>query len=107
MTNGEAGGSPGHDLRIDYFRGIALYIILLDHIELNPISRFTYHRWGFSDAAEVFVFLSGLSCGIAYYSILGRLGLTGLISAVIKRAALIYYYYALCSAATIGLISII
>src|SRR5215467_3897362 len=94
-------GSHGRDLRIDFFRGVALYVILIDHIAFNPLTRFTYHRFGFSDAAEAFVFLSGLSCGIAYYSMLKRHGLKGLASAVVKRTALIYMYYALASVAII------
>jgi hypothetical protein len=94
-------GSHRRDLRIDFFRGAALYVILIDHISFNPLTRFTYHRFGFSDAAEAFVFLSGLSCGIAYYLVLKRRGFKGLIAAVAKRAAIIYMYYVLTSVAII------
>jgi len=92
-------------LRIDFFRGLALYVILVDHIESNPLGKYTLHRFGFSDAAEVFVFLSGVTCGIAYHSILARRGLGGLAAAVIKRAILIYVFYVLSSIATIWFIS--
>ena len=100
-----AGGPHGRDLRIDFFRGLALYVILVDHIASNPLGGYTYHRFGFSDAAEVFVFLSGLSCGIVYHSTLMRRGVTGLAAATIKRAALIYAFYALSSIATILFVS--
>ena len=51
-----------------FFRGIALYMIIVDHIPNDPLNRFTYSRLGFSDAAEIFVFLSGISCGIVFLS---------------------------------------
>src|SRR6185436_10069743 len=105
VSDPSAGGPHGRDLRIDFFRGLALYVILIDHIASNPLGRYTYHRFGFSDAAEVFVFLSGLSCGIVYHSTLVRRGLRGLAAAAIKRAAFIYAFYALSSVATILFVS--
>jgi hypothetical protein len=101
VTDFSTDGSHGRDLRIDFFRGAALYVILIDHIEFNPLARFTYHRFGFSDAAEAFVFLSGLSCGIAYYSVLKRRRFQGLAASVVKRTTLIYVYYVLASVAII------
>src|SRR4051812_29206463 len=44
------------DLRIDFCRGLVLYMILVDHVIGDPISRFTLQNFGFSDAAEAFVF---------------------------------------------------
>src|SRR3979409_1232783 len=93
MSDLPADGPYGRDVRIDFFRGLALYIILVDHIEFNPLSKLTYQRFGFSDAAEIFVFVSGLSCGIVCHSILKGRGLPGLFAGVIKRASLIYVYY--------------
>lgn len=93
------------DVRIDFFRGIALLMILVDHVRGDPISRFTYQNLGFSDAAEVFVFLSGTSCGIVYSRVLARRGWVGFSKAITKRAALIYAYYLWSSIATILLIS--
>lgn len=54
------------DLRIDLLRGLALVMIFLNHIPDNVLSRFTSRNLGFSDAAEAFVLLSGLSAGLAY-----------------------------------------
>ena len=93
------------DFRIDFFRGLALYMILVDHIAFNPLAKFTYQRFGFSDAAEIFVFLSGISCGIVYHSVLTHSGVFALIAALIKRAALIYLFYLAASAATILLVA--
>ncbi|MGZ5851738.1 MAG: OpgC domain-containing protein, partial [Hyphomicrobium sp.] len=46
------------DVRIDFFRGLALYMILVDHVVGDPIGKLTFRSVGFSDAAELFVFLS-------------------------------------------------
>lgn len=57
----------GRNVRIDFFRGLALAVVLVDHIEwlngLNYLSAWTPQSFGFSDAAEAFVFLSGCSLG--------------------------------------------
>jgi hypothetical protein len=89
------------DPRIDFFRGLALYMIFVDHVPGDPLSRITFHAIGFSDAAEIFVFISGLSCGIAYSRVLARKGWSALFSSITKRAARIYIYYALSSGAII------
>ncbi|MGA7609375.1 MAG: OpgC domain-containing protein, partial [Xanthobacteraceae bacterium] len=44
------------DLRLDLFRGIALWLIFLDHIPSNIVSWITIRNYGFSDATEIFVF---------------------------------------------------
>lgn len=56
----------GRDLRVDFFRGIALVMIFVNHIPGNPLSLFTQRAWGFSDSAEVFVLLAGVASALAY-----------------------------------------
>ena len=56
----------GRDLRIDACRGIALWWIFLDHVPNNIGSWLTLRNYGFSDAAEVFMFVSGVTCALAY-----------------------------------------
>ena len=92
------------DVRIDFFRGIALYMILVDHVVGDPINNFTYQRFGFSDAAEIFVFLSGVSCGIAYSRVLARRGWEALLASTTRRAMQLYVYYLCTSIVTILLI---
>lgn len=107
-STGNSGQLPSRgsrDLRIDFFRGLAIYMILVDHIHLNPFGKFTYHSLGLSDAAEIFVFLSGLSCGLAYLPLLERSGNTGLVRAVLKRALIIYAVYCVASVATYAIVS--
>ena len=91
-------------MRIDFFRGLALYMIIFDHIPGDPLNKLTYARIGFSDAAELFVFLSGVSCGIVYSRVLSRQGVSGLLRGVSWRALQIYAYYLIASLATILLI---
>jgi hypothetical protein len=54
------------DLRLDLFRGIANWAIFLDHIPGNTISWITMRNFGFSDAADLFVFISGYTASVVY-----------------------------------------
>jgi len=60
------------DLRIDLFRGLALVMIFADHIPGNFYEHLTTRNLGFSDAAEGFVFMSGLAAALAYGPALTR-----------------------------------
>src|SRR6266699_4672215 len=59
-------GSSKRDLRLDLLRGIGQWIVFLDHIPNNFLNWFTLRNYGFSDAAEIFVFISGYSIGFGY-----------------------------------------
>ena len=59
------------DLRLDLFRGIGLWMIFLDHVPDNFVAWFTLRNYGFSDAAELFVFISGYLAGFIYGPIIG------------------------------------
>jgi hypothetical protein len=54
------------DLRLDACRGLALWFIFIDHIPDNSLSWLTLRDYGFSDTSEVFVFISGYTCMLAY-----------------------------------------
>src|SRR6478609_5933197 len=54
------------DLRLDLFRGIGLWMIFLDHIPHDVVAWLTLRNYGFSDAAEFFVFISGYLVGWIY-----------------------------------------
>jgi hypothetical protein len=66
--------APGRDLRLDFFRGLALWFIFLDHVPDNIVSWFTVRNYGFSDATEIFVFISGYTAVIAYSRVMVRDG---------------------------------
>ncbi|HEY3679958.1 MAG TPA: OpgC domain-containing protein [Bradyrhizobium sp.] len=59
------------DLRLDFFRGLGLWMIFLDHIPDDVVSWLTMRNYGFSDAAEFFVFISGYLAGYIYGPIVG------------------------------------
>jgi hypothetical protein len=63
------------NLQLDFFRGIALIIIFINHMPDNPWFWYTPSRFGLSDAAEMFVFLSGFASAIAYGRSFDRAGL--------------------------------
>ena len=54
------------DLRLDFFRGLALFFIFVDHIPNNTLSSFALQAVGFCDAAEVFIFISGYTAALVY-----------------------------------------
>ena len=54
------------DLRLDFFRGLALFCIFIDHIPNNILAKFTLQSLMFADAAEVFILISGYTAGMVY-----------------------------------------
>lgn len=54
------------DTRIDVIRAVALITIFVNHVPGNPFELLTSKNFGFSDAAEAFVLISGLSAAMAY-----------------------------------------
>src|SRR6516225_3253777 len=78
------------DLRIDLFRGLSLWFIFLDHIPETYLNHLTPKNFGFSDAAEILVFLSGLASGSVYGGVAHRAGMTTALLRVLRRAFEIY-----------------
>jgi len=66
--------APGRDLRLDFFRGLALFSIFIDHIPSNILAQFTLQSLMFSDAAEVFILISGYTAGKVYGRAIDRQG---------------------------------
>ncbi|MSP00732.1 MAG: OpgC domain-containing protein [Acetobacteraceae bacterium] len=64
------------DHRLDFFRGLALMFIFIDHIQDNRVSYFTLRSFAFCDAAEVFIFISGCTAALAYTPVFDREGVT-------------------------------
>jgi hypothetical protein len=78
------------DLRLDLFRGIALWLIFLDHIPSNAVSWITIRNYGFSDATEIFVFISGYTAAFVYGRAMLEHGFIVAGARVLKRAWQIY-----------------
>ncbi|SEN69891.1 OpgC family protein [Palleronia pelagia] len=62
------------DPRLDFYRGIAMFIIFIAHTPGNAFSSWIPARWGFSDATEIFVFCSGMASAIAFGAVFDRAG---------------------------------
>lgn len=54
------------DIRLDFFRGMGMFIIFIAHLPYNGLREFIPARFGFSDATEIFVFCSGMASAIAF-----------------------------------------
>jgi hypothetical protein len=84
------GTAVERDLRLDLCRGIALWCIFLDHIPNNVFSWLTLRHYGFSDATEVFMFVSGVTCGLAYNAVRLREGWGAVFAHTLLRSWEIY-----------------
>lgn len=62
------------DPRLDFFRGLGMFIILIAHITANPWTLWIPARFGFSDATEMFVFCSGMASALAFGAVFTRAG---------------------------------
>ena len=54
------------DLRLDFFRGLAMFIIFIAHMPHNPWKQWIPAAFGPSDATELFVFCSGMASALAF-----------------------------------------
>ena len=78
------------DLRLDLFRGIALWLIFLDHIPENVVNWFTIRNYGFSDATEIFIFISGYTAAFVYGRAMRERGFLIAGARILRRAWQIY-----------------
>jgi hypothetical protein len=82
--------SVERDLRLDLFRGVGLWMIFLDHIPHDVVSWLTLRNYGFSDAAEFFVFISGYLAGFIYGPIIKAGHFLAALKRLWKRAMEMY-----------------
>jgi hypothetical protein len=80
----------GRDLRLDLFRGLALWLIFLDHIPSNIVNWITIRNYGFSDAAEIFVFISGYTAAFVYGRAMQERGFIVAGARILKRVWQVY-----------------
>jgi hypothetical protein len=78
------------DLRLDLFRGLALWLIFLDHIPSNIVAWITIRNYGFSDATEIFVFISGYTAAFVYGATMQKRGFVIASARILKRAWQVY-----------------
>jgi hypothetical protein len=87
---GSAVPSQQRDLRLDFFRGLALLFIFIDHIPENILSYFTLQSFQFYDAAEVFIFISGYTAALVYSRTLALQGPFYATAQILRRAWQLY-----------------
>jgi hypothetical protein len=78
------------DLRVDFFRGVALWLIFIDHIPGNWIAQFSLRNFALCDSTEVFVLLAGYAAGLAYGRSMDRHGWLFAGADVLRRAWVLY-----------------
>ena len=74
MTIATSPSATERDLWLDFFRGLALFCMFIDHMPNNILADFTLQSMMFSDAAEVFILISGYTAGMVYGRAMERQG---------------------------------
>jgi len=97
--------APGRDLRLDFFRGLALWFIYLDHIPDTLVSCLTVRIFSFTDATEIFVFISGYTAVIAYSRMLLKEGWPRAAARIFRRVWQLYVAHILLFVAFIAQIA--
>jgi hypothetical protein len=78
------------ELRIDLFRGLALWLIFIDHMSPDVLTWFTIRNYGFSDAAEIFIFISGYTAAFVYGRVMRESGFVIATARIMRRVWQIY-----------------
>ncbi|QRM53547.1 OpgC domain-containing protein [Sinorhizobium sp. BG8] len=99
-----SGGMPsGRDTRLDVFRALALLTIFINHVPQQYLEYLTHKNFGFSDSAEAFVLISGMTAGLAYglkFDAIRRLSVT---FRILRRAFTLYVAHIMTSILTFAI----
>ena len=98
--------APRRDDRLDFLRGLALLIIFIDHVPKNVFQPFTLHAFAFSDAAEMFFFISGYVAALVYGRAMLRQGFVAAARRVWRRAGVVYGAQMLLLVAVLALVRV-
>lgn len=93
------------ELRLDMFRGLALWLIFVDHVSPDTLTWFTIRSYGFSDAAEIFIFISGYTAAFVYGRALLESGIVIATARIVRRVWQIYSIHILLFAALVAEVS--
>ena len=78
------------ELRLDLFRGLALWLIFIDHLPPNLLTWLTIRNYGFSDATEIFIFISGYTAAFVYGRAMRDAGFVVATARILRRVWQIY-----------------
>ena len=90
------------DPRLDFFRGVGMFIILFAHIPDGWWVEWIPARFGFSDAADLFVFCSGMASAIAFGRIFIDFGWFNGAARIVHRMWQVYWAHIGCFLATLA-----
>lgn len=95
--------AQSRDTRIDALRAFCLITIFVNHVPGNPFEQFSSKNFGFSDAAEAFVLISGVSAAYAY-GLKFHAG-SRLLTAIRawRRAGVLYVAHLVCTLVTLAI----
>src|SRR5258708_5046484 len=93
------------ELGLDMFRGLALWLIFIDHASPDVLTWFTIRSYGFSDAAEIFIFISGYTAAFVYGRALLESGFVIATARIIRRVWQIYSMHMLLFAVLVAEVS--
>jgi len=78
------------DSRLFLFLGVANWFLFLDHIPSNSVNLITLRNFGFSGAADVFIFIAGYAAALAFAGIMLERGTIVGATRVLRRAWQLY-----------------
>lgn len=93
------------DLRISLLLGLANWFLFLDHVPHNAVSSLTLRNFGFSGAADLFVFVGGYAAAITYAKIALERGFVVAATRIFKRVWQLYAAYIVLFVIYVDLIS--
>src|SRR5258705_3514203 len=79
------------ELRLDLFRGLALWLIFIDHLPPNLLTWFTIRNYGFSDATEIFIFISGYTAAFVYGRAMLESGFVVATARILRRGGRVFF----------------
>ncbi|MPW18834.1 OpgC domain-containing protein [Paraburkholderia sp. CNPSo 3157] len=88
-------------IEVDFFRGIVLIVIVLDHIPGGVLQHLMLHAYALCDSAEVFVCLGGYASAAAYDAVLAKKGQRSAQNRFYRRCWEIYRAYLLTALLTL------
>lgn len=91
----------GRSIEVDFFRGVVLIVIVLDHMPGSALSHVMLHAYALCDSAEVFVFLGGYASAAAYMAVLAHRGVSAAQGRFLLRSWEIYRAYLLTALLTL------
>ncbi|MBB5074163.1 hypothetical protein HNQ69_001300 [Bartonella callosciuri] len=91
------------DTRIDVFCSLALLTIFINHIPGTLYEYITHKKFGFSDSAEIFVLLSGISLELSFHVRLYQESFNFIRRKLWRRALQLYRAYLFTTSATLSL----